>query len=215
MDASQLLQNIRLIPVVVIEDDSHAVQLAETLLEAGITAIEITLRTECALAAMEKIAHAVPDILLGAGSIRQPGQFTTIANAGAHFAVSPGHSERLLAAANMPYLPGAATPSECMGLLEHGYQLQKFFPAEQSGGLAKIKAMSAPLPEVRFCPTGGITLNNARDYLACPAVACVGGSWFVPADALRAGDFKTIAALSREIVHSLLPEGLASTLPDH
>ncbi len=198
MDASQLLQNIRLLPVVVIEDASHAVPLAETLLQAGITAIEITLRTECALAAIGKIANAVPDILLGAGSIRQPGQFTTIANAGAHFAVSPGHSARLLAAANMPYLPAAATPSECMCLLEYGYQLQKFFPSEQSGGLAKIKAISAPLPQVRFCPSGGISLNNARDYLACPAVACVGGSWFVPADALRAGDFASIGKLSKE-----------------
>jgi 2-dehydro-3-deoxyphosphogluconate aldolase/(4S)-4-hydroxy-2-oxoglutarate aldolase len=204
MDASELLQNIRLMPVVVIDDDSKAVQLAETLLAAGIGAIEITLRTAAALAAIEQVARAVPDIILGAGSIRNPEQFQSISDAGAHFAVSPGHSKRLLEAANMPYLPGAATPSECMGLLEHGYRLQKFFPAEQSGGLAKIKAMSAPLPEARFCPTGGITAANARDYLACPAVACIGGSWFVPGDALRAGDFKTIAALSKEA--SLLAE---------
>ncbi len=197
MDATELLKNIRLMPVVVIDDDSRAVQLAETLLEAGIGAIEITLRTEQALAAIEQVARAVPDIILGAGSIRNPEQFQSISNAGAQFAVSPGHSKRLLEAANMPYLPGAVTPSECMDLLEHGYQLQKFFPAEQSGGLAKIKAMSAPLPEVRFCPTGGITPELAVEYLACAAVACIGGSWFVPGDALQAGDFKTIGALSR------------------
>lgn len=200
MDASALLQNIRLLPVVVIDDYSRAAQLAETLLQAGIGAIEITLRTEVALAAIEKIARDVPDIIVGAGSVRRADQFESIRNAGAHFAVSPGHTEKLLAAANLPYVPGAATPSECLNLLEHGYQLQKFFPAEQSGGLARIKAMSAPLPEVRFCPTGGITPANAGDYLACSAVACVGGSWFVPANALSSGDFDTIAAMCKDAV---------------
>ena len=203
MDATELLKEVRLMPVVVIEDARKAVALAYSLLEAGIGAIEITLRTECALAAIENIASAVPAILLGAGSVRRPQQFASISSAGAVFAASPGHSDSLLAAAaaqRMPFVPAAATPSECIKLLEHGYRLQKFFPAELLGGVAKIKALSAPLPELRFFPSGGITPANASGYLNCPAVACISGSWFIPEDALNAGDFETIGRLAREAI---------------
>ena len=198
MDAMTLLNGIRLMPVVVIEDAATALPLAETLYGAGIRAIEYTLRTEAALPAIELTARAIPDMLVGAGSIRNPQQVQQVRDAGGQFAISPGHTDTLLEACeDFPYIPGAATASECMYLLERGYSLQKFFPAELSGGVGRIKALSAPLPEVRFCPTGGITPDNIDRYLQCSAVACIGGSWFVPALALEAGDFASIGELSR------------------
>ena len=203
MDATSLLEGLRLVPVVVIEDETQAVPLAETLLAAGVRAMEVTLRTESALAALERVAGAVPEMLLGAGSLRCPEQFPRILNAGARFAVSPGASERLLAAAaeaRIPFVPGAVTASEIIRLLEHGYRLQKFFPAESSGGVAQLRALAAPLPEVRFFPTGGITSELAPAYLAFERVACLGGSWFVPERALREGDFGTVAALATQAV---------------
>ncbi len=203
MDASKLLSPVRLMSVVVIHDAQQAVPLAEALLSAGINAIEVTLRTKCALAAIEKIATRLPELILGAGSVREARQFSEIEDAGAKFAVSPGHSASLLESAaerKMPYLPGAATASECLNLLDHGYNLQKFFPAELAGGVAAIQALSGPLPEVRFCPTGGITPALAPEYLALEAVACIGGSWFVPDDLLRAGNFAGIGKLAEEAV---------------
>ena len=198
MDATTLMKGVRLVPVVVIEDAAHALPLAETLYGAGLRAIEFTLRTEAALAAIELTAKAVPDMLTGAGSVRNLEQLGQVRDAGAHFAVSPGHTDTLLdACEEFPYIPGAATAAECMHLLERGYRLQKFFPAELSGGVGKIRAISAPLPEVRFCTTGGIDPDNMGRYLECPAVACVGGSWFIPALALEGGDFATIGELSR------------------
>jgi 2-dehydro-3-deoxyphosphogluconate aldolase/(4S)-4-hydroxy-2-oxoglutarate aldolase len=203
MDASTLLSNVRLLPVVVIHDANQAVPLAEALLTAGMNAIEVTLRTECALRAIENIATTLPEMILGAGSVRRAVQFAEIEGAGANFAVSPGHSVALLQAAadkDMPYLPGAATASECLNLLDHGYRLQKFFPAELCGGIDGIKAISGPLPEVRFCATGGITAELAPKYLALDAVACIGGSWFVPDNLLRASNFAGIGKLSEEAV---------------
>lgn len=201
MDAGDLLRGTRVMPVVVLEDPDLAIPLAQTLLSAGIGAIEVTLRSGAALQAIERIAAGCPDILLGAGSIRRPGQLREVAEAGARFAVSPGSSPNLLAAARqrkMPLVPGAVTASEMIVLLEAGYTLQKFFPAEPSGGLAAIRSLAAPLPEVRFFPTGGIDATRAADYLAHPAIACVGGSWFVPADALAARDFDRIGRLAAE-----------------
>lgn len=200
MDAGALLAGTCLMPVVVIDDEASAVPLAKTLLEAGIGAMEVTLRSGAALPAIEAIAVAVPGMLLGAGSVSRPDQLSRAADAGARFAVSPGASERLLAAAaelKLPYVPCAATASEMIRLQEHGYTLQKVFPAESLGGVAYLKALSGPLPEVRFFPTGGITLDLAADYLAFSRVACVGGSWFVPVDRLAAGDFAAIARLAR------------------
>ena len=198
MDATTLLDGTRLMPVVVIEDAAQALPLAETLYGAGVRAIEFTLRTEAALPSIQLTARAMPDLLVGAGSVRDTDQLGQVRDAGAHFAVSPGHTDALLdACEDFPYIPGAATASECMHLLERGYRLQKFFPSELSGGVGRIKALSAPLPEVRFCPTGGIGPDNIGRYLECSAVACIGGSWFVPGLAIEAGDFATIGQLSR------------------
>jgi 2-dehydro-3-deoxyphosphogluconate aldolase/(4S)-4-hydroxy-2-oxoglutarate aldolase len=203
MDATSLLAGTHIVPVVVIEDEATVTPLAEVLLTSGIRAIEITLRSSPALAAIERVALTVPELIVGAGSVREPGQFRQIADAGAQFAVSPGSSERLLAAARenaLPFVPGAVTASEIIRLLEHGYRLQKFFPAELSGGLAQLRALAAPLPEVRFFPTGGITLALARDYLAFDRVSCIGGSWFVPEVALRERDFVKVRRLATEAV---------------
>ena len=206
MDASSLFTDIPLVAVVSIDKQSDAVPLANALYEAGIKAIEVTLRTEVALAAIESIQREVPEILLGAGSIRRSDQIKQVINAGARFAVSPGCSPALLEeirAANLPFVPGAATASEMIVLLEQGYMLQKFFPAELSGGLAKIRALAAPLPEVKFFATGGINTALAREYLACSSVACIGGSWFVAANSVAMGDFKAISALAKETLSRL------------
>lgn len=207
MDAGTLLAGIHIVPVVVIEDEASAVPLAETLLDAGVRAIEITLRTPVALAAIERVARSLPELLLGAGSVRQAPQFRQAADAGARFVVSPGASERLLAAAGetrLPFVPGAVTATEMITLLGHGFRLQKFFPAELSGGLAMLRALAAPLPEVRFFPTGGITLERAREYLGFGRVACIGGSWFVPEAALRERDFARIRRLAGEAIAEAL-----------
>ncbi len=200
MDATQLLSDVRLLPVVVIDDVNSAVPLARVLLAAGIGAVEITLRSDAALAAIERVASEVPDILVGAGSVRRVEQFQQIKNVGASFAVSPGSTDALLTAANMPYVAGVATPSESLKLLEAGYRLQKFFPAEVNGGVAALKAFAAPIPEVLFCPTGGVNANNARSYLNLSGVACIGGSWFVPSELLAQQDFAAIKTLAQQAV---------------
>ena len=200
MDASELLHDVRLLPVIVIEDAARAPDLARTLQAAGVGAVEITLRTAAALDAIAAMKEAVPDLLVGAGSIRTPADFERVATAGGQFAVSPGATPTLAEAATLPWVAGASTPSESLALLERGYRLQKFFPAEQNGGVGALKAISGPIPEVSFCPTGGVNPANAREYLALPNVVCVGGSWFVPGDLLAAGDFDAIAALTREAV---------------
>ena len=203
MDATNLFESKRLVPVVVIEDESIAVDLAKTLVDAGIGAIEITLRTENALAAIELVANQVTDIVVGAGSVRRSSQFEEIIARGARFAVSPGATDQLISAAkrnNMPFVPGAATASEVLSLMEHGYRLQKFFPAQLSGGIAMLKALSAPLPEVRFFPTGGIDADLARDYLDLNCVNCIGGSWFVPSELLADREFGKIGQLAASAV---------------
>lgn len=199
--AHELLQDFRVVPVVVIDDVNTAVPLAETLLESGLRAIEVTLRTPSAVAAIAAIADAVPELLVGAGSLRNAAQVNEVVTAGARFGVSPGHSDTLIAAvatAALPFIPGAITPSESLALVDRGFMLQKFFPAGVAGGVPYLKALSGPLPEIRFMPTGGITVENAPDYLALPNVACIGGSWIVPREALRSRDFKAIAGLARD-----------------
>ena len=198
--AEKLVQGMRVVPVVVIEDADVAVPLAETLLASGLQAIEVTLRTAAALDAIAAISDKVPELVLGAGSIRNAAQVTDVMDAGAKFGVSPGHSNALLDAvdaAKLPFIPGAVTPSESLALLDRGYSLQKFFPAGVAGAIPYLKAVSGPLPEVRFMPTGGISVENAPDYLALPNVACIGGSWMVPATTLQEQDFKTIATLAK------------------
>ena len=200
MNARSLLAPIRLLPVVVIDDARTAAPLARVLLECGINAIEITLRTDAALSAIENIRRDVPDVLVGAGSITTPEHFQQILAAGASFAVSPGHTPALLDAASLPFIPGAATPSDCMTLMEAGYDLIKFFPAETNGGVAALRSWSGPLSAARFCPTGGINDDNVVDYLALDCVACIGGSWFVPPDRLAAGDLEPVRELTKHAV---------------
>ena len=199
MDASELLQNCRIVPVVVIDDPRAALPLAQCLLAGGLGVIEITLRTESALAAIEAIAAQMPEMLIGAGSIRQAQQFREASDAGARFAVSPGATPELLDAAEkreMPFVPGASTPSEMLTLLDRGYRLQKFFPAEASGGLAMLKSIAGPIPEAGFMPTGGIGAERARDYLALDNVIGVGGSWIAPPKLINDGAFDEIERLA-------------------
>ncbi len=201
MDATELLMGYPVVPVVVIDDVDVAVPLAETLSDAGLNVIEVTLRTDDALAAIASIARAVPDMIVGAGSIRRAEQFTEVKDVGAKFAVSPGASDALLDAVDglgMPFIPGAATPSEMIHLYERGYRLQKFFPAELAGGHAYLKSVGAPLPEVSFMPTGGITADNARHYLSLKNVMCIGGSWITPADLQAKRDFDAIHRLATD-----------------
>jgi len=196
----EMLQGMHVVPVVVIDSADTAAPLARTLLEAGLGAIEITLRTPAALDAIAAISREVPDLLVGAGSLRTAAQIDAVVDAGAKFGVSPGHSDALLEAietAQLPFIPGAITPSESLALLDRGYVLQKLFPAGVAGGIPYLRAIGGPLPEVRFMPTGGITPTNASDYLALPNVACIGGSWIVPNAALASEDFATIAELAR------------------
>ncbi|WHZ19167.1 MAG: bifunctional 4-hydroxy-2-oxoglutarate aldolase/2-dehydro-3-deoxy-phosphogluconate aldolase [Rhodanobacteraceae bacterium] len=188
------------VPVVVIHDRAHAVPLARALVAGGTPAIEVTLRTPVALDAIRAIAAEVDGAYVGAGTVLSPRDLDAAERAGARFAVSPGTTPDLLDAADdsdMPLLPGAATASEVMTLLERGYTYQKCFPAEAVGGAALLRSWAGPLPAARFCPTGGITAANARDYLALPNVICVGGSWLAPRNAVEAGDWNAIEALAR------------------
>jgi 2-dehydro-3-deoxyphosphogluconate aldolase/(4S)-4-hydroxy-2-oxoglutarate aldolase len=199
MNAAELLNRQRVVPVVVIDDASDAVPLAKTLIASGLNAIEVTLRTEAGLEAIERIASDVPQMLVGAGSVRRAAQVAEVKSAGALFAVSPGSNDALLEAAAdaaLPFVPGAVTASEMLKLLDLGYTLQKFFPAELSGGAAFLRAVGAPIPEVTFMPTGGISLDNAQAYLSLSNVACIGGSWIAPPDLLRDKDFDAIASLA-------------------
>ncbi|MFT2015015.1 bifunctional 4-hydroxy-2-oxoglutarate aldolase/2-dehydro-3-deoxy-phosphogluconate aldolase [Streptomyces sp. 796.1] len=189
------------IPVVVIDDAADAVPLARALVAGGLPAIEVTLRTAAAPDAIRAIAAEVPDAVVGAGTVLTPQDVDASAAAGAKFLVSPGWTDRLLAAlqaSGLPFLPGVSTTSEVVALLERGVREMKFFPAEAAGGAPYLRALSAPLPQARFCPTGGIGLASAPTYLALPNVACVGGSWMLPADAIRARDWTRIEHLARE-----------------
>lgn len=200
MDATELLAGFRVTPVVVIDDPATAAPLAQTLLDAGIGVIEITLRTDAAIDAIRQAAAAVPAMLVGAGSIRRPEHFDAVIAAGARFAVSPGATRTLIDTAieaEFPFVPGAITPSESLALLEAGYRLQKFFPAEAAGGIAMLKSLASPIPEARFMPTGGIDAARAADYLALANVAGVGGSWIAPPELIAAGDFAEIGRRAR------------------
>ena len=189
------------IPVVVIDDAKAAVPMARALVAGGVPTIEVTLRTPAALDAIRAIAAEVEGALVGVGTVLSAKDLYAAQQAGARFAVSPGVSPRLLDAADdsaLPLLPGAATASEAMALLERGYRHLKFFPAVPAGGHKLLGAWASPLPQIRFCPTGGISLSNAPDFLALPNVLCVGGSWLTPADKLKSGDWAGIEYLARE-----------------
>lgn len=195
-----LCRKAPVIPVLVIEDATHAAPLAEALIAGGLPALEVTLRTPAALDAIAAMS-AVPGGIVGAGTVLTPDDVRAAQDAGAQFAVSPGATDRLLdacEAAGLPILPGAATASEAMRLLERGYGVQKFFPASAIGGAPALKALGGPLPQVRFCPTGGIDTANAADYLALDNVLCVGGSWVAPRQLVQKGEWAAITGLARQ-----------------
>jgi 2-dehydro-3-deoxyphosphogluconate aldolase/(4S)-4-hydroxy-2-oxoglutarate aldolase len=203
-DATESLSILRrapVIPVLTVDDFEIAVPLARALCDGGLPVIEVTLRTRAALAAIAAIAAEVPDCIVGAGTVVRHVDAAFAIDAGAKFLVSPG-TDSVLAETfteiEIPVVPGCATVSEAMVLSDLGFEVLKFFPAEASGGAAWLKAVAAPLPHIRFCPTGGIDMRNARDYLALPNVIAVGGSWVVPQDALAARDYARIKALARE-----------------
>ncbi|KAA0024560.1 bifunctional 4-hydroxy-2-oxoglutarate aldolase/2-dehydro-3-deoxy-phosphogluconate aldolase [Antrihabitans cavernicola] len=196
---ASLLDRVPVIPVVVVDDVEHAVPLALALVAGGLPVIELTLRTPVALAAIERIADQVPEILLGAGTVVAPEHAKDAAAAGAQFLVSPGSTPTLLQAmtdTGLPHLPGVATASEVLAALEAGYTELKFFPAEAAGGAPYLKSMHAPIAAARFCPTGGINPDNAASYLALKNVGCVGGSWITPADVLAARDWDRVTELA-------------------
>jgi 2-dehydro-3-deoxyphosphogluconate aldolase/(4S)-4-hydroxy-2-oxoglutarate aldolase len=183
------------IPVVSVPDAAAAVSLANALLEGGIDVIELTLRTAAGLAAIEAVARSCPGMFVIAGTVVQPAQFAQVRDAGAKAVVSPGFSETLddaARAAGLPWLPGVATASEVMRAGERGRTALKFFPAELAGGIAMIKALAGPFPNVVFCPTGGVNTDNLGDYLALKTVMCVGGTWLTPAASVAAGDWGAI-----------------------
>jgi 2-dehydro-3-deoxyphosphogluconate aldolase / (4S)-4-hydroxy-2-oxoglutarate aldolase len=200
--AEQLLKVLKaqpVIPVLLIDNAKDAVPLARALAKGGLPAIEITLRTKDALEAIKRCANEVEECIVGAGTILNPKHFEQAEKAGSKFIVSPGCTNDLRKAASgskVPLLPGAITPSEIMKMLDHGYSVLKFFPAEQAGGAAFLKSLSSPLSGALFCPTGGITEANANDYLTLPNIICVGGSWVAPKAAVEAGDWAKITALA-------------------
>lgn len=206
LDIRTILEASPLMAVVVIEEAKQAPELARALMQGGVVSIEVTLRTPQALEAIRRIAGEVPDALIGAGTVLTPRDLEASAAAGARFAVSPGATTDLLEAGRqgpIPYLPAVATASEIMEGLVCGYSAFKAFPASVIGGPAALRAFHGPFPEVRFCPTGGITAATAGDYLALPNVVCVGGSWLTPAAALREGDWAAVQALAKQAMAAL------------
>jgi 2-dehydro-3-deoxyphosphogluconate aldolase/(4S)-4-hydroxy-2-oxoglutarate aldolase len=195
-----ILTKAPVIPVIVLDDVEAARPLAEALVAGGLPVLEVTLRTPNALRIVTEMAK-VQGGIVGSGTVRSPLQMERSADAGCAFMVSPGAPPHLLEAAedyDVPLLPGVGTPTEAMSAAEKGYTFLKFFPAEAMGGAPVLKAFASPLPDIFFCPTGGITPETARDYLELPNVVCVGGSWVMPADALKTGDYRRIEALARE-----------------
>jgi 2-dehydro-3-deoxyphosphogluconate aldolase/(4S)-4-hydroxy-2-oxoglutarate aldolase len=188
-------------PVVVIDDAANAAPLARVLLASGVKTIEVTLRTPAALDAIRAIAQSAPEMIVGAGTVLSEDDLNAAIEAGARYALSPGGTPKLMKKARkaaIPFIPGVASSSEIMRGMELGYRCFKFFPAEQSGGVAALKAQAGPLPDARFCPTGSITAEKAPAYLALDNVLCVGGSWIAPADKIRAGDWAMIEAAAKQ-----------------
>ncbi len=201
LTALQVMQDAPVIPVIVLNDLAHAVPMARALVAGGVRMLEVTLRTPQALACIEAIAREVPEAVVGAGTVRSRADAQSAARAGARFAVSPGYTSAVGQACRdvgLALLPGVATGSEIMMAQEDGFTELKFFPAMQAGGPAMLKAWSGPFFDVRFCPTGGVSLQNAGEFLALPNVVCVGGSWLVPADAMAAGDWARITRLAAD-----------------
>lgn len=201
---ASLVGAVPVIPVLSIGRAADAVPIAKALVAGGLTVLEVTLRTDEALEAVSRIATEVPQALVGVGSVIDEAQFAAARAAGARFAVSPGSTPQLEAAAHaaaLPWLPAAQSASEVLSLRARGYGLIKFFPAEASGGLGFLRSIVGPVPDVSFCPTGGITAANARDYLGLPNVTCVGGSWLTPDALVAGGKWEAIRALAEDAFH--------------
>lgn len=195
------LAKCKIVPVVVVKDVAHAAPLANALANGGLTVVEVTMRTPAALEVISEMVKARPDLVTGAGTVLNAEHLAQARAAGANFGVSPGTSEALLRAildSGWDFIPGCATPSEAMYLAEHGFKVVKLFPAEVVGGLNMLKAMAAPLPHIKFMPTGGVRLEKVAEYVAQPNVAALGGTWIVPPALLEAGDFAAIEKLARE-----------------
>ncbi|TPW32505.1 2-dehydro-3-deoxy-phosphogluconate aldolase [Martelella alba] len=194
------------VPVLIVEEVAHAVPLARALVEGGLKALEITLRTPAALDVIKAMSEEIEGAVIGAGTILSAKDYEAAVKAGSKFIVSPGVNGEILDAADdseIPLLPGTATASEMLTLREEGYRLMKFFPAEQAGGAPYLKALSSPLADLKFCPTGGVSPQNAMDYLKLPNVICVGGSWVAPKDLVAKGDWDGIKALAKEACDTL------------
>lgn len=201
MKPIEVMRAAPIIPVIAIDNLDHAVPMARALVAGGLRVLEITLRTPVALAAIEKIAKEVEGAIVGVGTISKPEHFQQSIDAGAVFGISPGLTPELIAAAQasgLAFLPGVMTPSELIAARNAGFSEVKLFPAMQAGGIGMLKAMYGPFPDMTFCPTGGITLQTAPDFLALPNVACVGGSWFTPKDAMAAGNWARLTELAKE-----------------
>jgi 2-dehydro-3-deoxyphosphogluconate aldolase/(4S)-4-hydroxy-2-oxoglutarate aldolase len=195
----EIMRSARVIPVIAIDDPEHAVPLARALVAGGICVLEVTLRTAHGLAAIRAMA-GVPGAIIGVGTLTQASEFAAARDAGAVFGVSPGLTPALIEAARksgLPLLPGVMTPSEVLAAREAGFRELKLFPAVPAGGVGMLNAIAGPIPDVTFCPTGGISIDTAAQFLACKNVACVGGSWLTPKDALQAGDWARITALAK------------------
>ncbi|AUX93756.1 bifunctional 4-hydroxy-2-oxoglutarate aldolase/2-dehydro-3-deoxy-phosphogluconate aldolase [Mixta gaviniae] len=201
--AEAILTTGPVVPVIVVNDLAHAVPMAKALVAGGVRVLEVTLRTPVAMDALKAIIQEVPDAIVGAGTVINTQQLAEVTAAGAQFVISPGITEPLLQAAvegTVPLIPGISTVSELMTGMQYGLREFKFFPAEANGGVKALQAIAGPFPQVRFCPTGGISPKNYRDYLALNSVLCIGGSWLVPNDALASGDYQRITELAREAV---------------
>jgi 2-dehydro-3-deoxyphosphogluconate aldolase/(4S)-4-hydroxy-2-oxoglutarate aldolase len=204
-----ILQRAPVVPVIVVHDARQAVPLAEALCAGGLTVLEVTLRTSVALEAMQAMRRAVPEAVVGVGTITRPEHFRQASDAGAQFGVSPGLTRELADAAagvDWPWLPGIMTPTELLQAQSLGYSTCKLFPAQQAGGVGMLKALQAVFPDAAFCPTGGVGRDNAAEFLALPNVLCVGGSWVAPASDIRTGNWEAIRALATDAA-KLRPKG--------
>ena len=196
-----LMTTSPVIPVIVINDPGHAEPLATALYQGGLRVLEVTLRTPHGLSAIKAMAERFPEAIIGAGTVTTADDISSVKDVGGQFMVSPGATDSLLESAlqqDVILLPGIATPSEAMRLIEYGFDHMKFFPAEASGGIPMLNSIRGPFPQIRFCPTGGITHTLAKDYLALPNVTCVGGSWMIPQNLIDKGNWNAIESLARE-----------------
>ncbi len=201
MSFDDVLNRARVLPVLKIQQATDAVPLARALAAGGLEVLEVTLRTEAAIEAIRRIAAEVPEVTVGAGTVTRPRELEAVRDAGGSFAVSPGLVPELARAAHaneLPLLPGVMTPSEALAARDWGFEILKLFPANVAGGIPFLKAISGPLPDLQFCPTGGVNAASFRDYLELPNVICVGGSWVAPAAAVEAAEWSQITALARE-----------------